>query len=105
MLKLLAAAALASTSPVVMAAPDVPPPSIRVAVSDLDLRSDPGTRRLDQRLKTAVRALCPVPTSHDVIAHRDYRACLSEATQSADHGRALALSRRAGRTELAATAH
>jgi UrcA family protein len=102
MSKILAIAALALSPSLADAGQHASLPSVSVPVIDLDLRSGAGLKRLQSRLDSAVRTLCPAPTSHNVIAHRAFRDCQRDTNRSAAHARELALARSVGRVELAA---
>jgi UrcA family protein len=80
MRKLIAAAALVSAVlPAIASAQEVYP-EVRVSYRDLDLRQAEGVKRLDSRLRHAVKAVCPADVSADGWTQRAARRC-RQATQ------------------------
>lgn len=90
MKKLLILAALAAVSVGQPASAQTAPtnPTVLVQHSDLDLRTDAGTRTLDRRIWRAAVAVCGTPSDFDLKGKNDVRECRREtrllATAQAD---------------------
>jgi UrcA family protein len=84
------AALLLATS--VQAAAEDHPRQLAVSNGDLDLTKGQGVARLEQRVRTAVRAVCATDDGALKAKLRE-RSCIKKSSASADQDVALAVSR------------
>ena len=89
----LAVAVVALSSAPASAGPSAAPPTVRVAVADLDLTTPAGVESLDRRLATAIRRACPASAVSELRTLYDHHDCVTTARLSADAGRTRLLAR------------
>lgn len=57
-------------------------PSVRVAHGDLNLSTTAGRERLERRLATAVKRVCPSIYARELVAQQIARSCIAETHAS-----------------------
>lgn len=93
MSRIIALASIALAATPAAAVTQAVPPMASVTVADLDLGRPAGVDQLDQRIRRAVRAVCPTPVTPDLPTALDHRACRQAASRTAAESRARVLTR------------
>ena len=75
-----------------------------VSYNDLDLTSEAGRDRLDERLRLAVKQVCGSADSRDLREMLQVRRCRREALATSTHGRDLAIANSTHRQGMAMAA-
>jgi UrcA family protein len=77
-----------------------------VSAADLNLRSKPGRRQLDQRIAAAVREVCGTASVFDLLGKNEVRRCRDKASvQAKARSKALLAGAGGGDTQVARRDH